>query len=479
MVMTPKQFFLIVFSHRHISAIVFGLVFLGGVVTTWMTPKTYVATTDLIIDSRRDPVAGANNTAEPNSLATQIAIIRSERAALSVVRRLKLTETEAYVEKWKKATNGSVPIEGFYAAMLRKGLLVEPLLGSNVIQLSFEGGDPKFVTDVVNNYAQSYLTLSVDLRVEPARQNADWFDDRLKSLRKNVETAQAKLSEYQRKKGIIGTDQRADQETQRLDALMAQLVSVQGENMAIGSRQKTSGGEISPDVQASPVVQGLRSEINKAEARLTEMRVNLGPNHPQRVQLEGQVAELKQQLSQEIGRVSSGTDVAKTSAGLRESELRGVIAAQKERVISLRAERDQVAVLVQDLEAAKRNYDSVMQRSSELNLEKQTDQANVSILSPAVEPTSPSKPNIAKYLAVTLLAALGAAIASALGLESLNRKVRVEQDILIDDVPLLGTIERRATNYTMQERWDLSKKFFSNRKVRKEIAAQSRLAELT
>jgi chain length determinant protein EpsF len=444
-----------------------------------MTPKTYIATTDLIIDSRRDPVASANSSTEPNSLATQIAIIRSERAASSVVRRLKLPETDVYIDRWKKATNGSVPIESFYSNMLRKGLQVEPLLGSNVIQLSYEGSDPKFVTDVVNNYAQAYLTLSVDLRVEPARQNADWFDERLKSLRQNVEMAQAKLSEYQRKKGIIGSDQRADQETQRLDALMAQLVSVQGENMAIGSRQKTSGGEISPDVQASPVVQGLRAEINKAEAKLTEMRVNLGPNHPQRVQLEGQVAELKQQLAQEVGRVSSGTDVAKTSASLRENELRGVIAAQKERVISLRAERDQVAVLVQDVEAAKRNYDSVLERSSQLNLEKQTDQANVSILSPALEPTSPSKPNIAKYMVVTLFGALAAAMGAALGLESLNRKVRVEQDILIDDVPLLGTIERRSASYTARERWDLSKKFFTNRKVRKEIAARSRLAELT
>ncbi len=477
--MTPKQFFLIVFSHRHISAVVFCIVFAIGVVVTITTPKTYVASTDLIIDGRRDPVAGTNSTAEPNSLATQIAIIRSERAALGVVKRLQLAESSEFVDKWKVATNGKMPIESFYSAALRKGLQVEPLLGSNVIQLSFEGSDPKFVTDVVNSYAQSYLTLSVNLRVEPARQNADWFDDRLKALRKNVETAQTSLSEYQRKKGIIGTDQRADQETQRLDALMAQMVTVQAENMAIGSRQKTSGGETSQDVQASPAVQGLRSEINKAEAKLTEMRVNLGPNHPQRVQLEGQIAELRQQLTQEMGRVSGGTDVAKTSASLRESELRSMIAAQKERVISLRAERDQVAVLVQDLEAAKRNYDSVLQRSSELNLEKQTDQANVSILSPAVEPTSPSKPNIAKYLAVSLLCALAAGIAMALGLESLNRKVRVAEDILIDDVPLLGTIERRSANYSMKERWELSQKFFTKRKVRKEIAAASRLAELT
>ncbi len=107
-----------------------------------------------------------------------------------------------------------------------------------------------------------------------------------------------------------------------------------------------------------------------------------------------------------------------------------------------------MAVLSQDVEAAKRIYDSVLQRSNQLNLEKQTDQANVSILSPAVEPTAPAKPNVPKYLAATVLGALAAAFGAALGLELLNRKVRVVQDIMIEDVPVLGVIQRRGEAYS-------------------------------
>ncbi|MDE2416592.1 MAG: chain length determinant protein EpsF [Burkholderiales bacterium] len=476
--MTPKQVLLILFAHRYVAALVFVLITVAGGTYTWTTPKTYQASTDLLVDLRADPIAGAVVTGG-NYMATQIAILQSERVAIGVVKRLRIADTPSLVEQWNVATKGKVPVENYYASMLRKGLLAEPQSGSNVIRLTYEGADPKFVTAVVNSYAQAYLDLTVDLRVEPVRQYADWFDDRLKSLRENVESAQEKLSEFQRKNGIVSNDQRADVESQRLDALMAQLVAIQGENMAISSRQKTSGGEMSPDVQASPVVQGLRADLNRAENKLTELSVNLGPNHPQRVQLEGQVAELKQQLAQEISRVSGSTGVAKTTAGLREGELRAVIAAQKERVLSLKAQRDHLAVLSQDVEAAKRIYDSVLQRSNQLNLEKQTDQANVSILSPAVEPTVPAKPNVPKYLAGTILGALAVAMAVALGLEMLNRKVRVMQDIMIDDVPVLGVIERRGNEYSISERLALFKKFFTKRKVRKEIAAASRLAGLS
>lgn len=476
--MTPKQIFLILFAHRYAAALVFVLVALSGLTYTWITPKSYQATTDLLVDSRTDPIAGVVNTGG-NYIATQIAILQSERVAIGVVKRLGVANNPALVAQWQEATQGKVPLENFYANFLRIGLMAEPLRGSNVIRLTFQGADPKFATAVVNTYAQAYVDLVIDLRVEPVRQYADWFEDRLKTLRGNVETAQNNLSEYQREKGIVGNDQRADVESQRLDALLAQLVALQGENIAISSRQKTSSDELSPDVQASTVVQSVRGELNRAESRLTEISINLGPMHPQRVQLEAQVAELKQQLAKEITRVSGGSKVAKTTAGLRESELRASIDAQKERVLSLRAERDRVAVLTQEVEAANRIYESVLTRSNQLNLEKQSDQANVSILSPAVEPSAPYKPNIPKYLAATLLGALAGAIGAALGLELLNRKVRVMEDIAIDDVPVLGIIERRGNAYSIKERLTLFKKFFTKRKLRKEIVASSRLAGLS
>ena len=179
-----------------------------------------------------------------------------------------------------------------------------------------------------------------------------------------------------------------------------------------------------------------------------------------------------------MGRVSGSTGVAKTAASMREGELRGVIAAQKERVLSLRAQRDEVAVLAQDVDAAKAIYESVLQRSNQLNLEKQTDQTNVSILSPAVEPTAPFKPDKPKLMVATILGALAAAFVAAMALEFTNRKVRVVEDIMVDDVPVLGVIERRGDAYSIGERLALLKKFFTKRRVRKEIAAASRLGSL-
>jgi len=477
--MNPKQFFLIVFAHRYIAATVFMVMLALGVVATFLTSKTYVASTDLLVSARTDPIAGTQTAQQGNYIATQIAIIESERVAIGVVRKLNLKDSEKWTERWQSSTQGKVPFDSFAASFIRKGLEVVPPKGTNVIRLNFEGGDPKFVADAANAFASTYLELNVDLRVEPAKQYADWFDDRVKTLRQNVEEAQARLSAFQRKKGIVaGTDQRADQETQRLDQLTSQLVAVQGENIAMSSRQKMSGGELSPDVQASMAVQNIKSELARSEAKLSEVSLTLGPNHPQRQQLEGQVVVLRKQLDEEMRRVSGGTNTAQTTASMREAELRGVIAAQKGRVMALRQQQDEMSVLVQDVEAAKRTYDSVLQRSNQLNLEKQTDQADVTVLTQASEPTKPAKPNMVKYLGGSLLVALAAAFAAAFGLEMLDRRVRIVGDIKLADVPVLGVIEHRSDKYTLEERLTLSKKFFTQRKERKEIIAASRLGSL-
>ncbi|MBK9439977.1 MAG: chain length determinant protein EpsF [Comamonadaceae bacterium] len=467
--MSPKLILLVLFAHRYAAALAFLLVLSVGAVVTLTTPKTYQATTDLLVDSRTDPIAGVL-TGGQNYIATQIAIIQSERVAIGVVKRLRIDQTPTLVNDWRNATGGKVPLENYYANMLRRGLLAEPKRSSNVITLTYEGADPKFVTAVVNTYAQAYLDLTVDLRVEPVRQYANWFDERLKTLRENVESAQTRLSEFQRNKGIVGN---ADQEIARMDALMSQLVTVQSENAVINSRQRTSGTDMSQEVLASGLVQSLKGEVNALEVKLTEVRLSLGPNHPQRIQLEGQLAALKTQLQSEMSRVAGGTRVAQTAANMHESELRGLINAQKSRVLELRQQRDEIAVLAQDVEAAKRIYDSVLQRSNQLNLEKQSDQANISVLSPAIEPTAPFKPNIPKFIAASVLGALAAAFVAAMGLEFLNRKVRVVDDMMFEDVPLLGVIDRRPPQYSLGDRLALTGKFFSNRKLRKEIASST------
>jgi hypothetical protein len=47
-------------------------------------------------------------------------------------------------------------------------------------------------------------------------------------------------------------------------------VAVQGENLAIGSREKNSGGELSPDILASNSVASIKGQLSQAEAKMSQ-----------------------------------------------------------------------------------------------------------------------------------------------------------------------------------------------------------------
>ena len=441
--MTLKQYLRIVWARKWLVLALFIVVAAAGVAATLLWPKQYTAETSLVVEMRIDPALGAlaPALAAPSYMATQVEILRSERVASRVVKMLGVERSAGAVRQWRDETNAKIPLDRYFASLLQKGLGIEPLRGSSVLNVSFSARDPIFAQAAANAFAQAYMDISVELRIAPARQSAAFLDDQTKVLRTNLEQAQTRLSKYQQDKGIVVSDERLDQENARYNALVAQLALAQAERVEASTRQRNTGTETSPDVLQSGAVQGLKAQLAAAQTRLTEISAIVGNNHPSRVQLEAQIGELKGQLAAEVKRVSGGTSTINRGSSQKIEELKALADQQKKQVLSMRSDRDQISVYLRDVETAQRAYDAVTSRVGQLNLESQNNQANTRLLSPAVEPLEPSRPKVLVGLAASILGGLVAGIAFALGLELLDRRVRDPEDLMaIPGVPVVGVL---------------------------------------
>jgi chain length determinant protein EpsF len=359
-----------------------------------------------------------------------------------VVKMLGVERSPAAVQQWRDSTDAKIPLERYFAALLQRGLSVEPSRGSNVINITFVNPDAAFAAAAANAFAQAYMDVSVELRVEPARQSATWLDEQTKTLRTTLENAQARLSKFQQDKGIVVTDERMDQETARLNVLLAQLSQAQAEQVETSTRSRNTGTEMSPDVQNSAAVQTLKTQLAIAETRLTEISSNYGANHPQRQAVEAQVREIRQQLAAEVRRVSGGSSVLSRGSAQKVGELQTLADMQKKQVLSMRSLRDQMAVLQRDVDNAQRAYEGVSQRATALTLEGQNTQANVRLLSPAVEPYTPSRPKVVINILGSIFGGALLGALAAIGLEMLNRRVRSTEDLqALASVPVIGVLQ--------------------------------------
>ena len=436
------QYLRIVWARKWVVLALFIAIAIGGTVYTLNLPRLYTAETSLIVDIRIDPALGAlaPALAAPSYMQTQIEILRSERVASRAVKILGVERSAAAVAQWREATNAKIPLERFFAGVLERGLTVEPARNSNIINLTYSGTDPIFTQAAANAFAQAYMDVSVELRVAPARQTATFLDEQTKSLRAALETAQAKLSKFQQSKGIV-SDERLDVENARYGQLLSQLSSAEAERIETATRQRNTGGELSPDVISNGAIQGLKAQIATAETKLTEISAIVGKNHPQRIQLEAQLGELRQQLASETRRVAGSSSVVSRGSSQKVAELQTMVDAQKRNLLALRSDRDQIAVYQRDVDAARLAYDAVGQRYNQVSMEGQNNQANTRLLSPAVEPLEPSKPKIALGIAGSILGGLAAGILAAIGLEMMNRRIRMPEDMIVmAGVPVIGVL---------------------------------------
>jgi chain length determinant protein EpsF len=444
--MTFQQFLLILWARRKLALRVLGVTVLTTLVISLILPKQYTATTSLVIDVKSpDPIAGMvmQGLLAPGYMATQIDIINSDRVAQRAVRLLGLDKNAEAIEKWKEDGEGKGTVEGFYGELLQKKLDIKPSRESNVININFTGLDAGFSAAVANAFAQAYIDTSIEMRVEPARQYTAWFQERQKGLRADLEKAQAKLSAYQQEKGIVVTDERMmDNETARLNELTGQLAAAQAQKADASSRQKSGTSELSLEVLQNPLIQNLKSEIARSEAKLAELNTNLGKNHPLVQQMEAQIQGQRQQLRDEINRISGGAAVANKFGAVKQEELKAAIEEQKKRLLAIKAERDQLAVLVNDVETARRAYEAVGQRMTQSNLEGQSQQTNVQVLSSATEPTKHSKPKVFLNLLVAIflggMLGVGAALVAELG----QRRTRSAEDLALAlELPVLVELD--------------------------------------
>lgn len=444
--MTFQQFLLILWARRKLALSIFGVTVLTTLAISLILPKEYTATTSLVIDVKSpDPIAGMimQGMMAPGYMATQMDIINSDRVATRVVKLLGFEKNAQAVENWKEASEGKGTLESYYAEVLQKKLDIKPSRESNVININFSGADPVFAAAVANAFAQAYIDTSIEMRVEPARQYSAWFEERQKGLRASLEKAQSRLSAYQQEKGIVVTDDRMmDNETARLNDLTMQLSAAQAQRADASSRQKSGTSELSLEVLQNPLVQGLKSEIARAESQLSQIGSNLGKNHPQVLQLEAQIEEQRQQLRQEIGRISGGNAVASKFGIVKQDELKKAIEEQKKRVLAIRSERDELSVLVNDVETARRAYEAVGQRMTQTNLEGQSQQTNVLVLSPATEPTQHSKPRVLLNVLVSIFLGTMLGVGAALVLELSQRRIRSAEDLTLAlDLPVLAELD--------------------------------------
>ena len=414
-------------------------------------PKTYKASATMLLNYKGvDPVTNVSLSPlfMPGFMATQADVIYSETTALLVANKLKLAQNNSIRQKFEESGSDIGFRNWLVDELLRENLDVEPSRESSVISISYQGEDPAFVAKMANAYASIYQELSIKLSVEPSQNAASYFSNQIEVLRDKLETAQEKLSNYRKTKGVVNVDESLDVELRQLNELSSQLVLAQAELSRSTSEQsdKNLHSKIL-DVSDNTFIDNLKTKLADAESAFADISQNLGKNHPNYIGAQAEVRKLRNELNRHI---KSAMD----NSINRVANIRKALEEKKDNVLALNQARDKINLLAREVEGIQHAYDNAMERLNLASLEGQANLSGVSLLDAAIAPAKPSSPNMRLNMLLSVFLGTMLGLATALFMEIFDRRIRSSEDLVTAlKVPVFGMIDLKKPKPRFRLTW--------------------------
>jgi len=183
-----------------------------AVVSIWLTVPTYVASAQLLIEPPRQQLLSLNGqyvelTIDSAQVASQIAILRSDRIANEVIDHLGLLHDPEFSDG-----SGQLNYQQRGTALARFGssLATDRVGESYLIKISFRSTEPEKAARIANAVAEAYIRDQLRSKSETARQASDWLQERVAELGVRLNKTVTEVQRFRTANGIVdstGKDQ--------------------------------------------------------------------------------------------------------------------------------------------------------------------------------------------------------------------------------------------------------------------------------
>jgi polysaccharide biosynthesis transport protein len=413
-------------------------------VASFMKTPLYEAVARISVGRQNSNVLGFKDAAgnviadeedENMELDAQVKILESDSLVLKDLKKIGLAHPS---EPSGDIFAGEVPIQELSerdAQLLhtfQSGLDVSRVGHTPIIQIKFLGPDPVVAAKFVNGLVSAYLDHNFRAKYEYTAHVSAFLSQQLEELKSKFEHSQEKLVDYEKRKGILGLDEKQNIVTEKLDELNRALAAAQAERIqkqALYERTVSTNPELVLEVGDNPNVQHLKEQQEDLKNQYAQATSDLGSAHPRVIQLRDQLAQVQTSLRDEIRKIADGGRNSYLIARARENLLRSALEEQKKEANRMLEDAIQYRILKHDVESNQQLYEGLLQRLKEASVSAGLNSSRVSVVDSASVPRSPAKPNIPLNLALGLLLGCFAGSTAVFVFDRFDNKIRTPDEV--------------------------------------------------
>lgn len=463
-----------IWRHRKLILIIFSLVFITGLVVTLMMRPTYIASSNLELNTLSRSVVKFNNLQNENLgsgryMATQLRILESRAIAKKVVEKLNLADNPEFNGKLKQRTIRS----GFSALLdvfsfsksdydIDNTLLAEAiymskssvvsLFGSNIIEVSVRSFDPELAAKMANEHVIAYIELSSDRRLNSSSEAKQFINQEIETVKERLQRSENNLTSFARENNNVDIEDTNNIILARLSNLNDSLSEVQSERIDAETTYLQSKGGSNTDylnaIVTNEVVNSLRSEQTSLRSQYLTLSKTFKPKYPEMVELKAKINDIETNIQTQVQTILGNLKSNYEQLASREKSLESELQIVKEELFDLQDKAVTYNILKREWEANKSLYGELLDRVKTLGVASGMELNVATMIDEAVASDFAVSPKIKFNLFLSALLGLGLGVGLALILMFLDDKINnvrlLESITNIPNLVVLPDVESNA-----------------------------------
>jgi uncharacterized protein involved in exopolysaccharide biosynthesis len=462
----------IIFKHKLKMITIFLTVVLTVTIGSFLMSPVYEASSKILVKFGREntfmptnPAMSGNppllfDSSREERINSEVEILKGRNLTKKVLTNLGVTTVYPDIDKKplipRPTSKQLSPLEKATLTFEKK-LTVEAVKKSDIINISFQHGDPAIASQVVNKLIDVFL--EHHLVVYKQSQKYNFFDDQVNLLEKKLKGSESELEILRKQHNISSLTEQKTLLLNQISGLEVELTRTRSEISENNGRVQALMGH--PSATLTEIKMGEETELNpyaisSIRSRLSELKLKeaelLGKYTEQSVPMVNIRKEINKAEELLAKEEKIYHDKAVNSINHTLNALQSKEESQKQHLAGYQSEINKINSVELRLKELERqvtlneaNYQLYVKNMEEARISNAMDSqklANISIVEPASPPIQPVKPKKALNIILSIIlggvAAVGVAFSSEYLSHSFNNSEDVKKHL---DLPVLASIQ--------------------------------------
>ena len=429
-----------------------------GLLYLYITPPSYTARGTMVIDIHKvqllqqQPAMG-DNQLDPQTVTTEVEILRSPKIIASVVNELGLTKDPEFVGGagflspvrklihgfWEKPSESE--LQDSAIAALESRCMVSRVGLTYVMEITCRSLSPAKAAKIVNATAEAYIAEQLDAKYQAARRASGWLQDRITELQAQATAADQAVEDYKRAHNIVTVDNingnKRSVNEQQVSEINSQLTLARDATNEAKARldriqeviEQTVPDSSVADALKNEVIIRLRNQYVDLAARERDWSEKYGANHLATIGLRAQMNGVQRNITDEMKKIRESYKSDYEIALAREQSLERNLA----KAVSESQATNQAQIQLRALESTAHSYrivyDSFLQSFMQSVQQQSFPIFETRLIGPATPPTQKSQPNPSFVFAISTVGGLVSSLAFAFYQKFSDRVFRTRAQI--------------------------------------------------